>query len=84
MSELNKPEDAISPAHQGQLVQKWSILWRSTILSALGKTIMPYCKYIRMLDLDDLKDLLDDDKFRGVISEYEKLALNLRAVIDRK
>ena len=33
-------------------------------MSALGKTIYPYCKHLRMLDLRDLGYLLEDDKFR--------------------
>ena len=61
-------EEAISMAEQELVVQKWSILWRTIILSALDKTIMPYCKFIRVLDLDDLRQLLEDDRFRGKIS----------------
>lgn len=33
-------------------------------MSALGQTIYPYCKHLRMLDLRDLGYLLDEDKFR--------------------
>lgn len=51
-------------------MQKWSILWRTIILSALGETSYPYCKHLRMLDLRDLGYLLEDDKFRqGKISK---------------
>lgn len=50
-------------------VQRWSILWRTIILSALGKTLHPYCRHLRLLDLRDLGDLLDDDKFRGKIAK---------------
>lgn len=50
-------------------MQKWSILWRTLILSALGKTLYPYCRHIRVLDLLDLGYLLEDDKFRGNISK---------------
>lgn len=52
-------------AEQNQTVQRWSILWRTIILSALGKTVYPYCRHLRQLDLRDLGNLLDDDKFRG-------------------
>lgn len=38
-------------------------------MSAFGKTTYPYCKHLRYLDLRDLGDLLDDDKFRGKISK---------------
>lgn len=51
-------------------VQKWSILWRTIILSALGKTAFPYCRYLRFLDLRDLGYLLEDDKFRGQIASH--------------
>jgi hypothetical protein len=33
-------------------------------MSALGQTIYPYCKHLRMLDLRDLGYLLEEDKFR--------------------
>ncbi|KAL2358696.1 hypothetical protein BJ546DRAFT_23100 [Cryomyces antarcticus] len=56
-------------AQQEQVVQKWSILWRSIVLSGLGKTLFPYCQYMRVLDLEDLGSFLDDDKFRGVIAK---------------
>ncbi|GAM90514.1 hypothetical protein ANO11243_085580 [Dothideomycetidae sp. 11243] len=55
---------------QESVVQRWSILWRSIILSSLGKTLFPYCNFLRVLDLRDLLFLLDDDKFRGRISGY--------------
>lgn len=58
-------EEKFSLAEQELIVQKWSILWRTVILSALGKTMLPYYNYIRVLDLYDLQLLLDDDKFRG-------------------
>lgn len=62
--------DDASLAVQGQVVQKWSILWRTVILSALGRTSYPYCRHLRMLDLRDLGYLLDDDKFKqGKISQ---------------
>lgn len=59
----------MSLAEQDLNVQKWSILWRTIILAALGKTMYPYCKYIRVFDLRDLANLLDDDKFRGKIAK---------------
>ena len=48
-------EEASSLAEQELVVQKWSILWRTIILSGLNKTLFPYCKYIKVLDLDDLR-----------------------------
>lgn len=54
----------VSLAEQDLTVQRWSILWRTIILSALGETIYPYSKHLRVLDLSDLDQLLQDDKFR--------------------
>ncbi|KAF2167707.1 hypothetical protein M409DRAFT_65831 [Zasmidium cellare ATCC 36951] len=56
-------------AEQELTVQRWSILWRTITLSAFGRTINPYCRHLRFLDLRDLGDLLDDDKFRGQIAK---------------
>lgn len=57
--------EALSLAEQGQIVQRWAVLWRTIILSALGETLFPYCRHLRTLDLRDLSELLLDDKFRG-------------------
>ena len=54
-----------SNSQQNQVVSKWASLWRTMILSSLGMTLYPYCRYIRVLDLRDLKELLDDPKFRN-------------------
>ena len=62
--------EGLSLSEQELTVQKWSIFWRTTILSALGKTMYPYCRHLRMLDLRDLGYLLEDDKFRGKISKH--------------
>ncbi|KYG50196.1 hypothetical protein M433DRAFT_57667 [Acidomyces richmondensis BFW] len=50
----------LSFAEQHIMVMKWSILWRSIILSALGKTLYPYCRHLRDLDLRDLGNLLGE------------------------
>jgi hypothetical protein len=48
------------------LFQKWTILWRSIILSSFnGKTYKPYCHYVRVLDFRNLTQMLEDDKFQG-------------------
>ncbi|KAI9659899.1 MAG: hypothetical protein M1821_001251 [Bathelium mastoideum] len=68
----SKFSDATSQAfvpHQELLVQKWAILWRSIILSSFDKTFFTYCRYLRALDLYDLGQLLDVDKFRGKIEK---------------
>ncbi|KAI1497773.1 hypothetical protein F5X99DRAFT_395762 [Biscogniauxia marginata] len=35
-------------------------LWRSIILSSVGKTAYPYCTYVRALSLGDLEESLED------------------------
>lgn len=57
--------EGLSLAEQGLNFQRWAVLWRTIILSALGKTMFPYCRHLRMLDLRDLGHLLTDDKMRG-------------------
>ena len=57
-------------------VRKWALLWRSMVLSSMGKTLFPYCRYIRALDLRDLNHLLDDDKFKGAIERSATQAIS--------
>ena len=48
--------------------ERWMALWRSLILSSLGATAQPYCRFVRALDLQDLQHLLeqlDGDKQKG-------------------
>lgn len=55
------------------MVMKWSILWRTIILSALGRTLYPYCRHLRGLDLRDLSfllDRLDEPKFRSKVAKH--------------
>lgn len=64
--------ESIPFAEQDLTVMKWSILWRTIILSALGKTLYPYCRHLRDLDLKDLSfliDRLDEVKFRGRVAK---------------
>jgi len=52
---------------------RWSILWRTIILSALDKTLYPYCRHLRELDLQDLGgllDRLDETKFKKVSQQF--------------
>lgn len=56
-------------AEQELNTQRWSILWRSIILSTREQTIYPYSRYLRALDLRDLESLLEDDRFRGKIEK---------------
>ncbi|KAL9129189.1 MAG: hypothetical protein Q9217_002293 [Psora testacea] len=48
--------------------RKWANMWRSIILSSLGKTLFPYAHYIRTLRFQDLESLLDDVTFVDKIS----------------
>ncbi|PTU19329.1 hypothetical protein P175DRAFT_0298284 [Aspergillus ochraceoroseus IBT 24754] len=47
---------------QDPTIRKWIVLWRSILLSTLDQTYLPYHRYIRYLDLDDLGDLLGSNK----------------------
>ena len=44
-------------------------LWRTIILSSLGKTLYPYSQYLRTLNLQDMKNLFDDHRFEIVASK---------------
>jgi len=57
----------LPPATKLLTIQRWSILWRSIIASALDATLFPYCRYIRNLDFRDLGNLLDEDQFRNKV-----------------
>lgn len=52
---------------QEELFRNWTLLWRSIIASSFvdgrAKTYKPYCRYLRILDFRNLKDMLDDLKF---------------------
>lgn len=41
-----------------QTFMKCARLWRTIVLSSLGKTLYPYSRYIRTLNLRDLEKLL--------------------------
>ena len=53
-----------------QYVKKWASLWRTIILSSLGKTLYPYSQYIRTLNLRNLEQLLLHSKFVDNIRKY--------------
>ncbi|KAI1102610.1 hypothetical protein F4804DRAFT_334105 [Jackrogersella minutella] len=52
----------LSPTSTGDAYNKleWSRLWRSIILSSIGKTAYPYCVYVRSLSLGNLNECLQD------------------------
>ena len=60
-------ETEMAPQEKGreQLTGKWASMWRSLILSSLGKTLFPYSKYVRTLSLQDLEYLMQDARFLG-------------------
>lgn len=61
------PRDA---AESAATFRKWVLMWRSIILSTSdGETFLPYCDYIRYLDLDDFRELLTHSGFKGPIRE---------------
>ena len=51
----------------GTIVAKWAILWRSMLMSSFHKTLYPYSRYVRVLDLKDLVNLLEDPRFTGAV-----------------
>jgi hypothetical protein len=59
--------EALPLSEQTLLIQRWSIMWRTILLSCYGEAMYPYVRYLRVLDLRDLFYLLDEDKFRGKI-----------------
>ncbi|KAH9899017.1 hypothetical protein F4778DRAFT_782613 [Xylariomycetidae sp. FL2044] len=49
-----------SPAYTGDNKAQQPRLWRSLILSSIGKTLLAYCAYVRHLSLGNLEELLED------------------------
>lgn len=52
-----------------RILRKRAGLWRTIILSSLGKTLYPYSQYIRTLNLLDLEWMLGEDTFKARISK---------------
>ncbi|RMZ87543.1 hypothetical protein DV736_g5232, partial [Chaetothyriales sp. CBS 134916] len=54
-------------AEAAETYRRWTVLWRSIILSCLDGdlTYKPYCRYLRMLDFRNLGAMLEDLKFTG-------------------
>lgn len=63
----NSDDAASGQAVASQALQRWSIAWRSIILSTMNGTAFPYYSYLRFLDLRDLGNMLDDEKFKKKI-----------------
>lgn len=60
---------ATKAAEQAEFYRKWTLLWRSIIMSSLdghtNHTYKPYCRYIKTLDVRNLTAMLEDPKFTG-------------------
>lgn len=50
-------------------ITKCAALWRTIILSSLGKTLYPYCQYIRTLNLKQLEGMLIESEVRAGTSK---------------
>jgi hypothetical protein len=74
---------AIKTAQQDSQLRRWALLWRSIIRSSLDTTYKPYCMYMRSLNLDNLRDLLQEGRFLGKI-EQEFFAGDLQDFYLRK
>ncbi|KAI4138927.1 MAG: hypothetical protein LQ341_004443 [Variospora aurantia] len=72
-ADMSAPERA-KPTYKTRLSQeevmifRWAQLWRTIILSATGRTLFPYARYIRTLNLGDLEELLGDARFKDRVS----------------
>ena len=55
---------------RARVFEKRVSMWKTIVLSSMGKTSFPYSKYIRTLRVQDLEDLLDpqEPSFRDTIS----------------
>lgn len=65
----NKPDYETTLKSQQQIILKWASMWRSIILSSLGKTLFNYSQYVRTLHFQDLQYLLEDAKFGGKVGK---------------
>lgn len=50
------------------MTMRWAQLWRTLVLSAMDKTLFPYARHVRTLNLEDLEELLQDPKFKNHVS----------------
>lgn len=59
--------DEVAHSVKGEVkrITKWARMWRSIIMSSLGKTMFPYAQFVRNLRLGDLQELLEEGKFRN-------------------
>jgi hypothetical protein len=69
ISETDELENLRRHQQQESQLRKWALLWRSIIRSSLNTTYKPYCVYMRSLNLDNLRDLLQESRFAGKIEQ---------------
>ncbi|KAI9755633.1 MAG: ATP-dependent RNA helicase dbp2 [Chaenotheca gracillima] len=62
--------DTTETAQQAQTVRKWASLWRSLILSSMGEALYPYSHFVRKLNLQDLRYLFEEPRFRGATEQH--------------
>ncbi|CAG8970878.1 hypothetical protein HYALB_00000857 [Hymenoscyphus albidus] len=55
---------------RNRVKRKWALLWKSIVRSSLGATYLPYALYIKVLDLRNLVELLQDLWFRRIGFEF--------------
>jgi hypothetical protein len=60
---------ALKVAQQESQLRKWALIWRSIVRSSIDTTYKPYCLYMRSLNLDNLRELLENGKFPGKIDQ---------------
>lgn len=79
---FNFTEDDVQQRHGTiadslQFFRSWANLWRSIICSSLEPiaTYKPYCRYLRILDFRNFKDMLDSTHFKEVQKSFYKKPL---------
>lgn len=56
-------DNTLSRREKNTATAKWANLWRSIVLSCLGKTLFDYAHFVRELEFDDLDLMLQDASF---------------------
>lgn len=61
--EVGKGKYGAKLTEELRIFNKWVGLWRTIILSSLGRTFYPYSSYMRTLNLRDLEEMFMDFRF---------------------
>lgn len=57
---------------ESRFLKSWLGVWKTIIRSSLGKTMYPYCHYLRNLNLGELEAILEDlDSKPGVEKKFK-------------